>query len=178
MENKTLKRWEWIGFIFVLALGSLSHFFYEWSGENRIIGTFSAVNESTWEHLKLLFFPMLLFTIIEYFAIGKKYPNFIFAKAIGILSGLAAIIVFFYTYTGILGTNIMIVDILTFVIGVATAYIVSYRIIIKGICNECKGLGIFLILLMLVCFLLFTWFTPQIGLFKNPITGGYGFINV
>ena len=71
----------------------------------------------------------------------------------------------------------MIADILIFVIGVAIAYIVSYRIIIKGICNECKGLGIFLILLMLVCFLLFTWFAPQIGLFKDPITGGYGFIN-
>ena len=55
------------------------------------------------------------------------------------------------------------------VIGVAIAYIVSYRIIIKGICNECKGLGIFLILLMLVCFLLFTWFAPQIGLFKDQM---------
>ena len=46
-------------FIFISVLGVLLHFTYEWSGNNPIVGLFSATNESTWEHLKLLFFPML-----------------------------------------------------------------------------------------------------------------------
>ena len=41
-------------FIFISVLGVLLHFTYEWSGDNAVVGLFSAVNESTWEHLKLL----------------------------------------------------------------------------------------------------------------------------
>ena len=55
-------------FLFISVLGVLLHFTYEWSGDNPIVALFSAVNESTWEHLKLLFFPMLLLTIIELFS--------------------------------------------------------------------------------------------------------------
>lgn len=44
-------------FIFISILGVLLHFTYEWSGDNPAVGLFSAVNESTWEHLKLIFFP-------------------------------------------------------------------------------------------------------------------------
>ena len=39
-------------FIFISVLGVLLHFTYEWSGDNAVVGLFSAVNESTWEHLK------------------------------------------------------------------------------------------------------------------------------
>lgn len=42
-------------FIFISVLGVLLHFTYEWAGDNAVVGLFSAVNESTWEHLKLLF---------------------------------------------------------------------------------------------------------------------------
>ena len=53
-------------FIFISVLGVLLHFTYEWSGDNAVVGLFSAVNESTWEHLKLLFFPFLLRVIEAY----------------------------------------------------------------------------------------------------------------
>ena len=52
-----------LGMFPVAILGTLSHFVYGLSGENRFIGLFFPVNESTWEHMKLAFFPMLLFTM-------------------------------------------------------------------------------------------------------------------
>ena len=61
-----------VGIIFTSLLGTLSHFLYEWTGYNTIIGTVTPVNESIWEHLKLLFFPVVLFSVYEYFARGKK----------------------------------------------------------------------------------------------------------
>lgn len=54
-------------FLFISILGTLLHFTYEWSQNNAIVGLFSAVNESTWEHLKLLFFPMFFLTLFELF---------------------------------------------------------------------------------------------------------------
>ena len=52
-------------FIIIAAIGALLHFTYEWSNNNSLIATFSTVNESTWEHLKLAFFPILIFGIID-----------------------------------------------------------------------------------------------------------------
>ena len=52
------------GYIAVAILGTLLHFVYEWSGSNMIVGLFSSTNESTWEHMKLAFYPMLIFSII------------------------------------------------------------------------------------------------------------------
>ena len=56
-QNRHLKTYAILGFIFVAALGTLLHFTFEWSNQNRIVAFFSAVNESMWEHLKLLVFP-------------------------------------------------------------------------------------------------------------------------
>ena len=76
MKEK-IKRFHIISFLLVSILGTLLHFTYEWSGENTFVGFFSAVNESTWDHLKLIFFPMLLTTVIGYFYIGKENENYI-----------------------------------------------------------------------------------------------------
>ena len=85
-------------FIFISVLGVLLHFTYEWSGDNAVVGLFSAVNESTWEHLKLLFFPFLLLTILEVLLRGNMLPEqFLPARVLGILAGMGGIVVGFYT---------------------------------------------------------------------------------
>ena len=62
---KKVRNWQITAVLFTLIFGTLLHFTYGLSGNNPIVGTFSAINESTWEHLKLLFFPMLIFAIFE-----------------------------------------------------------------------------------------------------------------
>ena len=106
--------WELAGFLFTGALGVLLHFLYEWSGGNTLAAAFSAVNESTWEHMKLLFFPMFVFSVFQVCIMGRNYPNFLAARAASILTGLVLIPVLFYTYTGVLGRNINWVDIAIF----------------------------------------------------------------
>ncbi len=167
--------WEITGFIFVVIIGSLLHFVYNWTGNNRIAGIFSPINESTWEHLKLLFVPMLLFSAFEYFNVGKNYPNFILAKSIGIVLGLITIIITFYTYTGIIGKHFLCADILTFIFGVAVAFTYSWQAIHHIQINiQNQFAGIILILTLAVSFLLFTFYPPHIALFLDPVTKGYG----
>lgn len=75
-------------------------------GDNAVVGLFSAVNESTWEHLKLLFFPFLLLTILEVLLRGNMLPEqFLPARVLGILAGMGGIVVGFYTLRGVLGRN-------------------------------------------------------------------------
>ncbi len=88
------KAWQVMGFLFTAIAGTLLHFLYDWSGQSLLIAPFSAVNESIWEHMKLLFFPMLLFAAAESRFISGKYPNFWCAKLLGIAAGLLLIPVF------------------------------------------------------------------------------------
>ena len=128
---KKIKNWQILAILFTLIVGTLLHFTYEWSGNNQIVGTFSAINESTWEHLKLIFFPMLIFAIFEGFKIYKDTNNYIEAKTIGIIFGMLFITIFFFTYTGIIGTNFAILDIGSFFVAVILSERLSYKIMEK-----------------------------------------------
>jgi len=157
-----------IGIIFVLLTGTLAHFLYEWSGNNYIIGFFTPINESIWEHMKLLFFPMLLFSLSTVTKLKKNYPCIISSLFSGILIGTVLIPVFFYTYTGIWGYDIFILDLLTFILAVIIAFSTAYKFTLSCRMQNytiplCAAIGA-----VLICFLLFTYSPPNIGLFTAP----------
>ena len=85
-----------------IVIGTLLHFLYQWTGENCVIAAFSAVNESVWEHLKMLFFPMLLFGIGECFFVKDTVNNYLEAKVIGILQLLVLQLLLFILIQGCL----------------------------------------------------------------------------
>lgn len=168
-----IKKWKKISIIFSLIVGTLLHFTYEWSGENAIVGLFSAVNESTWEHLKLAFFPMLFIAIVGYFIFGKEVNNYRKANAIGIIFAISFITIAFYTYTGIIGENFTIIDIAIFVIAVILGENIASRIMQSN--QEAQEKVYIAILgILLICFMVFTYFPPKIALFKDPLTNTYG----
>ncbi len=175
MNIKKIKNYQIFSGIFTIILGTILHFTFEWSGFNKNVSFFSSVNESTWEHLKLLFFPMLITLIIGIFYIGKQSPNFICSKTIGILVAIAFTIIFFYTYTGVIGKNIAIIDITSFFVATVLGETISYILIINK--YKCNNLIAIVILgILFICFVIFTYSPPKIGLFKDPVTGGYGII--
>lgn len=168
--NKKLKIVQIIVIILAIVFGTLLHFTYEWSGENRIVGLFSATNESVWEHLKLVFYPMLILAIVEYFVVKKEANNYIEAKSLGIFLAIAFIIVFYYTYTGIIGKTFFIIDILTFIISIILGEWVSYKLMIRKSESTTlsKILSSAIIFYFLISFILFTYNPPNINLFKDP----------
>lgn len=101
--KKLLSTWQIAGFIFTGIAGVLLHFLFDWTNQSIITAPFSAVNESIFEHMKLLFFPMFVFAFIENYYIGKGYKNFWCVKLIGILLGVVLIPVLYYAINGIFG---------------------------------------------------------------------------
>lgn len=165
-----IKKLQILGAVFTAVLGTLLHFTYEWSGNNSLIGIFSAVNESTWEHLKLLFVPALIFAVFEYFLYGKKIKNFIAVKAASLLLGMATIIVTFYTYSGIIGEGFLWADILVFLLSVFVCYFFSAKLLNTQYLSSstAKIWGIIAILLFIFLFVIWTFSPPQIALFVSP----------
>lgn len=161
------------GFFFTGVLGSLFHFIYELSGYNSFIGLFFPVNESTWEHLKLLYLPYLIWSLIEY-KLTNKNKSLWFGKAIGLIIGMLAIIGFYYSYNGIIGRNIPFLNILSFFIGAAASFISDYVLIKSDKFEKLEIVGIVIFILIGALFMLFSVAPPLIPLFKDPITFSYG----
>lgn len=175
MDFKKVKNFQIFSVIFTFILGTLLHFTYKWSGGNNIVAIFSSINESVWEHLKLLYFPMLITIIIGAIYFKNEVSNFVCAKTIGIISSILFTVIFFFTYTGVLGKNIAAIDVLSFFIATILGEYVAYRLIQSRF--KCKNRFDLIILIVLgISFILFTYFTPEIGIFKDPATGNYGLI--
>jgi len=177
MKIKKLKTFEIIGVLLSIFIGSALHFVFEWSGYQKIVALIAAVNESTWEHLKLGFWPLLFWTIIEYFVFRKKIRNFFFSKFMTLLSFCISVPLIFYTYTFILGDNYLPLDILTFIISVILGQYFGYKIMTSSKNYNLEKIGVILIAIMVIKFLLFSYFPPKILLFKDPVTSGYGIVN-
>ena len=160
-----LKRYLIIGTIFVIVLGTLSHFFYEWSNNNFVVGFFSPVNESTWEHMKLVFFPMLLFSLIANYRLKSIYPCITSSLLFGILLGTFLIPIFFYTYTGILGYNVLVLDLITFILAVICSFSSVYRLTLSCRMQNHTTILCIAVCVVFVCCILFTVYPPSIALF-------------
>lgn len=160
-----------IAFVVIGVLGTLSHFIYEWSGYNRTVGYFSAVNESTFEHLKLLFFPTLLFSIIEYFFVKKEIKNYIPSVIISVVVGMLAIITLFYTYKGVLGYSIDTINIVIYYVALLIMIIVKNKIIDSEVFSSTNAnLGFLLIAIIIAfAFFAFTYSAPILGIFEPPM---------
>ena len=159
-----------IVFLIISILGTIGHFLYEWTNYNMLIGYISPVNESVWEHLKLLFFPAILFFIAEYFTCDNKQENYISSSVLGIFAGLLSIIALFYTYSGVLGYNISFFDIAIYYVGVAVMLTVRTLVIKNQLLSSknAKIVSIVVIIIMCVAFFTFSYNRPVLGIFIPP----------
>ncbi|MDD5190812.1 MAG: DUF6512 family protein [Dehalococcoidales bacterium] len=174
--DKSLSKWEYWGIAVISTVGSLLHFTFAWLGKLAFVGIFAAVNESVWEHLKIAFWPMFIYAIIEYGVLKNSRRNFWFAKSIGIFAVPIIIVVIFYSYTAVIGHEILAVDISSFIVAIALGQIISRKIIAgKQTPGWLNYAGIALILLYAISFAVFTFYPPHLPLFLDRPTGTYGF---
>lgn len=174
--RKNLRLWEVIGFLFVCAVGTLLQFLYRWTGQNPFVAAFASVNESTWEHIKVLFLPYFVFTMIEFTVFAEPFRNFFAAKAAAGLVGLLAIPVLHYSITGMFGAPPAWVDITCFFLSAAVTYLLSYRLLtalsLRGAALQLLGFA--LLWGLIFAFIFLTYRPLQLPLFLDPMTGQYG----
>lgn len=166
--------WQLWGFAVTSLGGTVLHFLYGWLGESLWIAPFSGVNESTFEHMKLLFWPMLIFALVQSFFFRDR-KDFWCVKLRGILLGLLLIPVLFYTYNGVIGRSPDWLNIVIFFVSAAIAYIYETRLFrAERLRCKARGWAIAALCAVALLFVLFTFLTPELGIFKDPLTGTYG----
>ena len=172
--KRSIELWQLLGFAVTSFLGTVLHFLYDLTGEAVWVAPFSGVNESTWEHMKLLFWPMFLFAVIQS-RFFRDRKEFWCVKLRGILLGLALIPILFYTYNGVIGKSPDWLNIAIFFVSAALAYGYEAWLFRKQKPSSCapkRAIGALLIIAFL--FVLFTFRTPELGIFRDPLTGLYG----
>ena len=164
---KCIKRGIIIGILFVLAAGSLSHFLYDWSSRQSVIGLFTPVNESVWEHMKLLFFPMLLFSLFMAGKLKNRYPCVISALCFGILAGTVCIPTLFYAYTFAAEKSIFILDLAIFLFSTITAFFLAYQLTLSCRMQAYTAVLCILVCALFACFIVFNYHPPSFGMFLS-----------
>lgn len=171
--------WMLVGIPVLFLLASPLHFIYDWTGKSLIVGFLAPVSESPWEHLKLVFWPILVWWLVGYLTIGRKarYPLGKAAVSCAVTEIVALLIVlsFFYTYTGALGVESLIVDIASLLLALFAAILLAVHIVTRrspGRLSAC--IAILLILGLMAVFVYFTVSAPHLPLFLDTNTGTYG----
>jgi hypothetical protein len=168
-------RWEAAGVIFIVIAGSLFHFFYQWFGPSPLLAAVFPVNESVWEHFKLGYWSLVLFSIVQSLTMRWRVVNFWAAKGIGALVLQAVIAFSFYAYTPLAGRSILAADIGSYILGTVLCQAVSFWILVKSRpSRNFNNMGIWLLLLHGLALVLFTFHPLRFPIFMDSRTGAYG----
>ena len=161
--------WQAAGFALVTFGGTILHFLYDWTGGSILVAPFSGVNESTWEHMKLLFWPLLLFGLVQR-PFFKDQENYWCVQLAQILLGLTLIPVLFYTYNGVFGKSPDWINIAIFYITAALVFLFEWWAFKKDWlkCRHSR-LAFAAICLIGVLFVVFTFAPPRLPLFQSPV---------
>ena len=173
MINK-IRNYQIIVIVVTILVGSALHFVYEWSGKSNFVGFFGAVNESTWEHLKIAFWPTFIFSVIGWFIFRKDVKNYCLAQAVAIYTIPLTIIILFYGWLLLFPDN-FIYDISIFIFAIILAQYVAYKVMLCIIkFHSANIVSSILVVIAIIIYSLFTYFPPKNIIFLDPVNGDYG----
>lgn len=174
-RSRAIIRWEFTGALFMVLVGSALHFVFGWTGGWRPVALIAAVNESIWEHLKLAFWPGLFWALLPQKDCGLHMRGRLAVKGATLALTAILIVVVFKSYTAILGRNLLLLDIGTFVLAVFAGQIVAAWLAIRELRGPgVRTLGLALLSIQLLAYGFFTFYPPDFWLFvdgRNGIRG-------
>ncbi|WP_375698436.1 DUF6512 family protein [Pseudophaeobacter sp. TrK17] len=173
LEAKRIFWLEFIGAICMILLGSAMHFACSWCGEWKPLALLAAVNESIWEHLKLAFWPGLLWACIMPLPSHLGRWEVVSAKGFSLAITATLIVAIFTSYTAILGRNLLALDIGTFVLAICVGQLVLFLLLVNrtSLLRPLFVVGLAALLVQLAAYSLFTFFPPDHWLFIEARTG-------
>lgn len=174
-HKELLRNWNYAGTITLLVAGTALHYAFAWSGESKIVALIAPVNESVWEHLKMGYWALIFFSVVEYRSVHDKVNNYFPARLAGVLVLEATILVIHYGYSLLVSENNLWVDIGSYVIGAINCQFLVSRLqqtkVLSGVINKLSLVALIAIALLLG---LTTYYPPHLQLFKDSRNGTYG----
>lgn len=163
-----------IAIIFISLIGTLLHFMYEWTNHNKVVSLFAAVNESTWEHIKIALTPAFIWTLYDGAVYGLN-ENYFVAKTASILVIILLIPILFYGYKLITKKSILIIDITIFYLAIIFSLLTfKYIANIEPLHFFYRYISVVILFIIFGFYMVLTLLPIKNFLFKDPITKKYG----
>jgi hypothetical protein len=160
----TLKKLAFIGVIFIFLLSFITHNMYNWF-PNFLTSILFPVNESIWEHMKMIFITTLIWGLVEYIILKTKGISYSNIESSIVIPDIFHIIIFLIIYTPIYikyGHN-LIVTLVIYFITISLSQLIAYRFLTsKKHLTKLNVLSIILIPIMFIIFGLLTFYPLKI----------------
>ena len=172
MKLKTIKIISVIG-IFLLSF--LAHFAYELF-PNVLVSIFFSVNESIWEHMKILFTSILLYGVIDYILLSKnniKINNFKSQLFFTSFISIPIYLIIYLPIYNLIGENLFVSIFIMIIVYAIIAYI-SYKMLISDDLKLFNMISIYLIIIMYFIFTYLTYFPIHSYIFYDTNENKYG----
>lgn len=171
-----MKKIKFIGVIVIFLLTVLYHFLYDWL-PNPVFSVFFPINESIWEHMKLLYSGIFTWGVIEYFIFRKKdisYRNFFSTLFLEMVTSIMIYLIMYLPLYNVFGEN-MVISIGLLIIVIILEEIFSYYLLSYSKENRILDrISILFIVLGFVVFLCFTYDPPRNYIFYDTVSNKYG----
>ena len=160
--------------IIIILIGTLLHFTYELSNHNKVVALFSAVNESTWEHIKIGLTATFIYSFVDGALLGTN-ENYFIAKFISLLCIIIIIPLLFYTYKSFTKKSILVVDIIIFCISIIVSQqCFKYILNLDKLPFYLSYLSVIGIFAIFAFYMVATLMPIKNEIFKDPISHKYG----
>ncbi len=106
------------------GIGALFHFVYDWIDIKALAWLFP-INESIFEHTKLVFLPFTLYYLGMFILRKDNLCNLVYRANLSIISGVIVEVVCYYTISGIIGRDIAFINILILLVSFICALYVD-----------------------------------------------------
>ena len=158
-----MKKWFLIWAGITVGLGCLWHFFYTWC-PHPLVGFFAPVDESIWEHLKLLYWPVLPAILF----LGKCYGS----KSVGsaflvqMLWMPIFLIAAYYALWAGFGVSSGIFNIILYCLTVILGFVRAYRLTCSRRAERYFGELLMITAVYGCALILFTVAAPELPIFQ------------
>lgn len=175
-DNRRLLRVIVVGAVFMVLFGSALHFFYGWFGQSTLVGLLAPVNESIWEHAKLVFLPPLLWYVFMALSLERQRSSELIGASAVVLWFMPLFqIAFYYAYAAIAHGDLFVMDIVDFTLTVVLGQVLFYQLTTRLHCTRGGRVAALLPVIALAgIFVVFTVLPPHVPLFMDPTNGTYG----
>ncbi len=173
--HANLLSWTLVSIPAIVLAGTFLHFAYGWSGRRRMFAVFTPVNESVWEHLKMAYWPLMLYVWVAFIFLDPP-ASLLSATALGFFATAALMFGLFYLTVRAApdpaNKGRLIADGIIFVIAVAAGQLLSYVLVGRIDLDTTTGLALLLAPAIALAFLTFA--PPRLPLFQDQLNGTYG----
>ena len=181
MIRKLSKPEQWIllGIPVLFLAGTLFHFLYDLSGQSKLIGAISPVNESVWEHCKMVVFPVIAWWCLYYIFRGKakrmNSSKWFAGAAAALVTAVISIPLCYYFYTQAFGVELLAVDIFILLLALVLGQCIGLHFYRYSKCIS-TATSILIIVFVALIFIVFTFFPPHLPIFMDSTNGTYGIL--